>query len=97
MQYNAYYLNKEYEDIIELEISDSYFNMGDVIKYHIEIVDYAKKAMESLDIKPLIYPMKGSTDGSKLSFMGLPCPNFSLGHEFPWYIRINSDRTYGKI
>lgn len=97
MQYNAYYHNKEYGDIIELEISDSYFNTGDVIKYHIEIVDYAKKAMENLDIKPIIYPMKGSTDGSKLSFMGLPCPNFSLGHEFPWYIRINSDRTYGKI
>lgn len=79
MQYNAYYLNKEYGDIIELEISDSYFNMGDVIKYHIEIVDYAKKAMESLDIKPLIYPIRGGTNGAKLSFMGLPCPNIFTG------------------
>ena len=53
--------------------------MGDIIKDHLEIVDYAKKAMENLDIKPLISPIRGGTDGSKLSFMGLPCPNIFTG------------------
>lgn len=76
---NAKFLNKKYGNIIEIKISDSYYNMGDVIKNHLEIVDYAKKAMENLDIKPLISPIRGGTDGSKLSFMGLPCPNIFTG------------------
>ena len=53
--------------------------MGDVIKDHMYIVEYAKKAMENLDIKPLVHPIRGGTDGSKLSFMGLPCPNIFTG------------------
>lgn len=76
---NADFLNKKYGNIIEIKISDSYYNMGDVIKDHLEIVEYAKKAMENLDIKPLISPIRGGTDGSKLSFMGLPCPNIFTG------------------
>ncbi|WP_296113725.1 hypothetical protein [uncultured Anaerococcus sp.] len=76
---NANFLNKKYGDIITVEISDTYYNMGDVIKDHLYIVDYARKAMENLDIKPLINPIRGGTDGSKLSFMGLPCPNIFTG------------------
>lgn len=76
---NAEFLNKRYGDIIDIKISDSYYNMGDVIKEHMDIVNYAKKAMENLDIKPLISPIRGGTDGSKLSFMGLPCPNIFTG------------------
>lgn len=76
---NADFLNKKYGNIIEIKLSDSYYNMGDVIKEHLEIVKYAKKAMENLDIKPLISPITGGTDGSKLSFMDLPCPNIFTG------------------
>lgn len=76
---NAEFLNKRYGDIIDIQISDSYYNMGDIIKEHMYIVNYAKKAMENLDIKPLISPIRGGTDGSKLSFMGLPCPNIFTG------------------
>ena len=75
----AEFLNKRYGEIIDIEISDSYYNMGDVIKDHMEIVGYAKKAMENLNIKPLVSPIRGGTDGSKLSFMGLPCPNIFTG------------------
>ena len=53
--------------------------MGDIIKDNLDIVQYAKKAMEDLGIKPLISPIRGGTDGSKLSFMGLPCPNIFTG------------------
>lgn len=76
---NAEFLNNKYGDIIDIKISDSYYNMGDIIKEHMDIVNYAKNAMENLDIKPLISPIRGGTDGSKLSFMGLPCPNIFTG------------------
>ena len=76
---NAEFLNKRYGNIIDIKISDSYYNMGDVIKEHMDIVNYAKNAMENLDVKPLISPIRGGTDGSKLSFMGLPCPNIFTG------------------
>ncbi|WP_311481503.1 peptidase T [uncultured Anaerococcus sp.] len=79
IQNNAEYLNTKYGNIVEVKISDSYYNMGDVIKDHMDIVNYAKQAMENLDIKPLISPIRGGTDGSKLSFMGLPCPNIFTG------------------
>ncbi|MFO3716218.1 peptidase T [Anaerococcus cruorum] len=76
---NKDYLNKKYGDIVDVEIKDSYYNMGEVLKDKPEIVEYAKKAMENLDIEPIISPIRGGTDGSKLSFMGLPCPNIFAG------------------
>lgn len=76
---NKDYLNKKYGDIVEVEIKDSYYNMGEVLKDKPEIVGYAKQAMENLDIEPIISPIRGGTDGSKLSFMGLPCPNIFAG------------------
>lgn len=76
---NAAFLNKKYGNIVDIKISDSYYNMGDIIKDHMDIVNNAKKAMENLGIKPLISPIRGGTDGSKLSFMGLPCPNIFTG------------------
>lgn len=70
-------------DRIEVEITDQYFNMGEKIKPVMHIVDLAKEAMQQLDIEPLIQPIRGGTDGSQLSFMGLPCPNiFAGGHNF---------------
>ena len=76
---NRDYLNSKYGNIIEVDIKDSYYNMGEVLKDKPEIVGYAEKAMENLDIEPLISPIRGGTDGSKLSFMGLPCPNIFAG------------------
>ena len=76
---NKDYLNNKYGDIIEVEIKDSYYNMGEILKDKPEIVGYAKTAMENLGIEPIISPVRGGTDGSKLSFMGLPCPNIFAG------------------
>lgn len=69
------------KDAIHLELNDQYYNMGEKIKPVMEIVDIAQQAMESLDIKPLIKPIRGGTDGSQLSYMGLPTPNIFTGGE----------------
>lgn len=77
------FLNKKYNNIIKVEISDNYYNMGDILKDRMEIVNYAKKAMENLGINVIVQPIRGGTDGSKLSFMGLPTPNlFTGGYNF---------------
>ena len=77
-------LNKQYgENSVELEIKDQYYNMVEIIKDQMHIVNIAEKAMESIGITPIIKPIRGGTDGSQLSFMGLPCPNiFAGGHNF---------------
>ena len=72
-------LSKEHGGGISLTIQDSYYNMREVIEDHMEVVDIAVKAMENLDIEPRIIPIRGGTDGSRLSFMGLPCPNLFAG------------------
>lgn len=69
------------KDTILLELKDQYYNMGEKIKPVMEIVDIAQQAMENLDIKPLIKPIRGGTDGSQLSYMGLPTPNIFTGGE----------------
>lgn len=78
------YLQKKYSDAeLILTISDSYYNMKEMIEPVYHIVDLAKEAMLELDIKPLIKPIRGGTDGARLSFKGLPCPNiFTGGHNF---------------
>lgn len=76
---NASYLNKKYGDFISVDIADSYYNMGEIIKKNMKIVEYAKTAMENLEIEPIIEPIRGGTDGSKLSFMNLPTPNIFTG------------------
>ncbi|MEK3853927.1 peptidase T [Cytobacillus sp. FSL H8-0458] len=68
-------------DAILLEMKDEYYNMKEKIEPVFEIVDIAKKAMENLDIEPDIKPIRGGTDGSTLSFMGLPTPNIFTGGE----------------
>ncbi|WP_141503526.1 peptidase T [Paenibacillus luteus] len=69
------------EHRIELEIKDQYFNMGEKIEPVKEVVDIAQQALENLGIKPLIQPIRGGTDGSQLSYMGLPTPNLFTGGE----------------
>ena len=75
-------INEKYgKELISVEIKDQYYNMGEIIKDHMNIVEIAKKAMENLGIKPVIEPIRGGTDGSKISFMGLPTPNIFAGGE----------------
>ncbi|MFD1063544.1 peptidase T [Winogradskyella litorisediminis] len=77
-------LNTKFEnEVFEIDIKDQYFNMKEKVEPVMHIVDIAEEAMKALDIKPLIKPIRGGTDGSQLSYMGLPCPNiFAGGHNF---------------
>jgi tripeptide aminopeptidase len=71
------------EDIAVAEVKDQYFNMKEKVEPVMHIVDIAERAMKELGITPLIKPIRGGTDGSQLSYMGLPCPNiFAGGHNF---------------
>ena len=75
-------INEKYgKELVSVEIKDQYYNMGEIIKDHMNVVEIAKKAMENLGIKPIIEPIRGGTDGSKISFMGLPTPNIFAGGE----------------
>lgn len=74
------YLNSVHgEGTFSLELRDSYYNMKEKIEPHMELIDRARAAMESLGITPRISPIRGGTDGARLSWMGLPCPNLSTG------------------
>ncbi|WP_417364345.1 peptidase T [Galbibacter sp.] len=76
-------LTDRFGNIINLEIQDQYYNMKEKIEPVIHIVEIAEQAMLDLDIEPIIKPIRGGTDGSQLSYMGLPCPNiFAGGHNF---------------
>lgn len=75
-------LNDYYgEGSVSLIMSDSYYNMADVIMEHVHVLDLAKEALVSLGIEPVIEAVRGGTDGSKLSYMGLPTPNIFTGGE----------------
>ena len=69
------------DDAIEVELNDQYYNMGEKITPVMEIVDHVKAIMEDLEIEPLIIPIRGGTDGSQLSYMGMPTPNIFTGGE----------------
>ncbi len=75
----VHYLNLKYNNILELDLKDSYYNMKEKIEPVIHIVDIAQKAMEDIGVKPVIKPIRGGTDGARLSYMGLPCPNIFTG------------------
>lgn len=75
-------LNERYAvDPITIELHDQYYNMAEIIEQDMRPVDLAQNAMLALDIKPIIEPIRGGTDGSKISFMGLPTPNIFAGGE----------------
>ena len=74
------YINKKYgKDTAKLEVKDSYFNMAEIIKQNPECLNRAKQAIESLGIVPSASPIRGGTDGARLTFMGLPTPNLGTG------------------
>lgn len=82
-QFNKKFAKKFGEDIVIAVVKDQYYNMKEKVLPVKHIVDIAEKAMRELNIKPIIKPIRGGTDGSQLSFMGLPCPNiFAGGHNF---------------
>ena len=76
----AEFLNKKYgEGTVELKIKDSYYNMKEKIEPYKYLIDIAKDAMEEVGITPEVSPIRGGTDGARLSYMGLPCPNLCTG------------------
>ena len=78
----AAYLNAKYgAGTVNITIRDSYFNMRQVIEPNIHVVERAKKAIEDLGIQPIVVPIRGGTDGARLSYVGLPCPNLGTGGE----------------
>lgn len=84
MQRAADYMNGKYgEGTVSLRMEDSYYNMKQQIEPHYFLIENVLKVYEKLDIEPKIQPIRGGTDGSRLSFMGLPCPNLGTGgHNF---------------
>ena len=77
------FLNKKYGDgTAELKLYDQYYNMGEKLESHKEIIELAVDSMRELSIEPKISPIRGGTDGSRLSFMGLPCPNLGTGSRY---------------
>ena len=80
MQEIADALNAKYgEGTVEICIKDSYYNMKEILVHHMHLVDNAKEAMRQVGITADVLPVRGGTDGSRLSFMGLPCPNLGTG------------------
>ncbi|GMA69131.1 peptidase T [Leuconostoc litchii] len=74
--------NKKFgEERVKVSLNDQYYNMGDILKDDMRSVHLAEKAMKSIDIKPIIEPVRGGTDGSKITFLGLPTPNIFAGGE----------------
>lgn len=82
---NTYYdiqksMNEKYgENTVEVLIKDSYYNMADELKDKMEIIDIAKRAIKKVGLEPSSSPIRGGTDGARLTFMGLPCPNLGTG------------------
>lgn len=78
----AAFLNRKYGDgTVVVKLKDSYYNMKEILKPHMHLVKNAANAMRELGIEPRISPIRGGTDGARLSFMGLPCPNLCAGGE----------------
>ena len=74
------YLNAKYGDgTVRVDLRDSYRNMKEIVEQHPEILEKAKAAFRACGVEPIITPIRGGTDGARLSYMGLPCPNLSTG------------------
>jgi tripeptide aminopeptidase len=94
-------LNKKYGDRVQLTIADQYYNCADAIAPHMHLVENAKNAMLKEGVQPIIEPIRGGTDGSSLSFRGLPCPNICTGghnaHSTKEFIPVTSMEKVVKI
>lgn len=78
------YMNEKYGDgTVVIDMKDSYYNMKEIIEHHMHLIENAKAAMEEMGVTPVVVPIRGGTDGARLSYMGLPCPNLCTGgHNF---------------
>ena len=73
-------MNAKYGDnVFSVTVKDSYYNMSEIIKNNYHLIENAEKAMKKAGVTPKIIPIRGGTDGARLSFEGLPCPNISTG------------------
>lgn len=72
-------LSKKYDGRISVDIKDSYYNMREIVEKSMFVVDIAVDSMKDIGVKPNVIPIRGGTDGARLSFMGLPCPNLFAG------------------
>ena len=80
MENNAKLMNEKYgAGTVELELKDQYYNMKEMVEPHGYLIDYAKEAAKEVGLNPEVVPIRGGTDGARLSFMGLPCPNLGTG------------------
>lgn len=88
-------VNKIYDrEVAVAQIEDQYYNMYDVVSKNMDVVNVAIRAMEGLGIEPVVKPIRGGTDGARLSFMGLPCPNiFAGGENFHGRFEFASEQT----
>jgi tripeptide aminopeptidase len=89
------FLNKKYgEGTVEVLVEDSYYNMKEQILPHMYLIENAKAAMEAVGVTPNVVPIRGGTDGARLSYQGLPCPNLSTGganfHSLREYVPVPS-------
>lgn len=76
------FMNSKYgKDTVKIEMKDSYYNMKEKVEPHMHLIEDAKNALLDLGIEPIIVPIRGGTDGARLSYMGLPCPNLCTGGE----------------
>ena len=76
----AEFINQKYgSDVVQVEVEDSYYNMKEAIAPHFHLIDNACSVMKEMGIEPVIVPVRGGTDGARLSYMGLPCPNLCTG------------------
>jgi tripeptide aminopeptidase len=94
-------LNAKYGERFFVTLRDQYYNCAEVIAPHMHLVDNAKAAMIKEGVTPLVSPIRGGTDGSSLSFMGLPCPNICTGghnaHSTKEFIPVGSMQKVVKI
>ena len=94
-------LNNRYGGRVEIAMRDQYYNCAEVIEPHAHLIENAKRAMEAEGVRPLVFPIRGGTDGSSLSFMGLPCPNICTGghnaHGLNEFISVQSMRKVVKV
>ena len=73
-------LNEKYgENVIKLTLKDQYYNMREMVEPYPEVIDKAFQAMTEAGVQPIVRPIRGGTDGARLSYMGLPCPNLFTG------------------
>lgn len=98
----AAFLNRKYgEGTVEAEVKDSYYNMKEALRSHGHLMENACQALRELGVEPVISPVRGGTDGARLSYMGLPCPNLCTGganyHSRFEYACVQSMETVTKL